>query len=484
MNRLPLLLTMVLFLPGLLVFGVSREVLEVRRKVLTQKLKNLDRDYWQEKQRVFQEKERYKTKTELLERKTTSLYAKNNSLVEELYLIKENVKKNEEEFKGLEERLSLFKGQIAETLEKEEQRVSQMYPHSVNPSILKLSAIKKFMTAGKTKAAMDAYFDYKTELIADGERVEISTGVVGDKATGDISTAQKLRLGYVGYIARTDKDTRMLIKKSTLKGIFYTWLSDGIPGRARTFLRAAVDHGFTNAGKKGAIIDIPLDVSQAGLKLKQFVSASSTGFFTAAYNYFSKGGIVMYPLFLILGMAIFIISERAVRYYQNHGKVDAFMEEVITLFFAGKREEALEKCRRLNSPVFRVVLPIIEQHAADRKTAERIIEEMSITEVAQLEKRLPTLGVLGMIAPLLGLLGTVSGMINLFDTITLFGTGNPKILAGGISEALITTFAGLTIAIPVIFAHHILTRFKQHILQDMEKQSIRMLNSFSENLSA
>jgi biopolymer transport protein ExbB len=79
-------------------------------------------------------------------------------------------------------------------------------------------------------------------------------------------------------------------------------------------------------------------------------------------------------------------------------------------------------------------------------------------------------------APLLGLLGTVTGMISLFEVITHYGTGDPKILAGGISEALITTQTGLATAIPILLIHNWLRNQSLHIQSEMEKHAIRILN--------
>jgi biopolymer transport protein ExbB len=78
--------------------------------------------------------------------------------------------------------------------------------------------------------------------------------------------------------------------------------------------------------------------------------------------------------------------------------------------------------------------------------------------------------VLAAVAPLLGLLGTVTGMINTFQTITLYGTGDPRMMSGGISEALITTQLGLAVAVPIMILHHILERRVDALMGDMEEK--------------
>jgi len=92
------------------------------------------------------------------------------------------------------------------------------------------------------------------------------------------------------------------------------------------------------------------------------------------------------------------------------------------------------------------------------------------------ERGLSALAVLGAVAPLLGLLGTVTGMINTFRVITLFGTGDPKLMSGGISEALVTTELGLAVAIPIMLLHTYLSRRTDSIVGDMEGKAVQMAN--------
>jgi len=81
------------------------------------------------------------------------------------------------------------------------------------------------------------------------------------------------------------------------------------------------------------------------------------------------------------------------------------------------------------------------------------------------------------IAPLLGLLGTVTGMINTFHTITYFGTGDAKMMSGGISEALITTMLGLAVAIPIMFCHTLISRSVENIIAQMEEKAVSFINT-------
>ena len=113
----------------------------------------------------------------------------------------------------------------------------------------------------------------------------------------------------------------------------------------------------------------------------------------------------------------------------------------------------------------------------DRAAAEKAIEEVFAGEVPTLERGLSTLSVLATTAPLAGLLGTVMGMIQLFEVITMHGTSDPKLLAGGISVALLTTEAGLIVAIPLQFLLTFLTNRADTIRARMEKAGLAVLNT-------
>ncbi|MCF8117968.1 MAG: MotA/TolQ/ExbB proton channel family protein, partial [Desulfarculaceae bacterium] len=102
------------------------------------------------------------------------------------------------------------------------------------------------------------------------------------------------------------------------------------------------------------------------------------------------------------------------------------------------------------------------------------LSEAMLRELPRLERFLTTLKVLAAVAPLLGLLGTVTGMINTFQVITVFGAGDPRLMAGGISEALITTQLGLAVAIPILVASALLGRRVSRLAGDMEEKAVAL----------
>ena len=108
---------------------------------------------------------------------------------------------------------------------------------------------------------------------------------------------------------------------------------------------------------------------------------------------------------------------------------------------------------------------------------EDAVQEQLLHELPRLNRFMALISLLAAVSPLLGLLGTVTGIMQIFGVIRLFGNANPGLMAGGISEALITTAAGLAIAIPILLLHNLLTGRVDKIVSDAEKHAATLLNS-------
>lgn len=124
-----------------------------------------------------------------------------------------------------------------------------------------------------------------------------------------------------------------------------------------------------------------------------------------------------------------------------------------------------------DNPLGRIFLAYEKNKHLALESLELKLGEAILRERAPLEKYLTLIKIIAVIAPLMGLLGTVTGMINTFQTITLFGTGDPKLMAGGISQALVTTVLGLSVAIPVVFFHTLASTRSRAVLSILEEQS-------------
>ncbi len=147
----------------------------------------------------------------------------------------------------------------------------------------------------------------------------------------------------------------------------------------------------------------------------------------------------------------------------------------------GNLEAALEACNRFKGSTAHVVRAAVRNLDRDRAHLEDIISEAILHESGYLNRFGAIILVIAGVAPLLGLLGTVTGMITTFDIITEFGTGDPKLLSGGISIALVTTELGLAVAIPMLLLGNILSGWAESIKDGMEKGALRVINNYKEH---
>jgi biopolymer transport protein ExbB len=137
-----------------------------------------------------------------------------------------------------------------------------------------------------------------------------------------------------------------------------------------------------------------------------------------------------------------------------------------------------------DNPLGRILSVYDDNETIDPESLELKIDEAILREVPQLEKYHSIVKVFAAIAPLLGLLGTVVGMIVTFQALTLFGTGDPKLMAGGISQALVTTMLGLIVAIPLVFLHSILTSWSGTLIEILEEQSAGLIARHAEKIKS
>lgn len=141
-----------------------------------------------------------------------------------------------------------------------------------------------------------------------------------------------------------------------------------------------------------------------------------------------------------------------------------------------KSDEAKE-----NNPLGRVLKIYQDNREMDTETLELKLDEAILKEVPKLENWQGSIKIIAAVAPLLGLLGTVTGMIATFQAITLFGTGDPKLMAGGISQALVTTVLGLTVAIPLVLLHSVVASRSKALIEVLEEQSAGIIAKQSES---
>ncbi|MCP3689253.1 MAG: MotA/TolQ/ExbB proton channel family protein [Gammaproteobacteria bacterium] len=193
------------------------------------------------------------------------------------------------------------------------------------------------------------------------------------------------------------------------------------------------------------------------------------------YELVLAGGWLMIPILLCSVIAFAIVSERIWTLRQKKVIPSKLVAGIWKLLnsdsLTDRHIEQIEK----GSPLGRVLAAGLINRHLSRDMVRESIEETGRFVVHEMERFLNTLGTISTITPLLGLLGTVIGMIKVFTAITTVGVGDPAQLAGGISEALITTAAGLTVAIPSLIFHRHLKRRIDELVVGMEQEAMKLV---------
>ena len=194
----------------------------------------------------------------------------------------------------------------------------------------------------------------------------------------------------------------------------------------------------------------------------------------------AKGGLLMIPIIFCSILSLTLIIERTISLRRARIDSEKFMERMDSLLKRNKVLEALRVCEDEKGPVSRIIRVGILKHDRSREEIKDAISDAASFETPFLEKHLGILSTIATISPLLGLLGTVTGLIRAFMVIQLKGgLVNPGDLAGGIWEALITTVAGLSVAIPTYIAYNYFVSRVNGLISEMEKSGTRLLDIFS-----
>lgn len=187
-----------------------------------------------------------------------------------------------------------------------------------------------------------------------------------------------------------------------------------------------------------------------------------------------KGGVVMYPIIICSIIALAVFLERLWVLRRKLIIPDQFVRDVEEQIKKHKISEALFLCQNDSSSIAKIFLAGLKNTGRGMWLVKEAIEERGGREGVMLEKNVGILSTIANLTPLLGLLGTVSGMIKTFKVISQSG-GNPSLLAGGIAEALITTAAGLCVAIPTLVCYRIIKDKVESLIFEMEESSIRII---------
>ncbi|QTA83752.1 MotA/TolQ/ExbB proton channel domain-containing protein [Desulfonema limicola] len=437
---------------------VSREINQIQED--TQETQNIIN---QEKQELKTELLKINKDVEQDEKELARLKESFDLLLQEEQDLKNEIETGEKQTQAL--------ANVLRTAAKDTETMIENSP--VNEKILSMKPGLLSMTYPDRFPGMDDIENLGKILLAEmesGGKIQKYTGTYidehGNETSGEIIQAGRFSLYYkqgekTGYL-RFDSKIQKLA---------------AVPGTLPRSVRQDIKNYY-----EGKQEYIPLDLT-GGIIAEQ-VSKSGN-----IEDWLNAGGILVWPILLIAVVSLIISLERLWSLGRIPVQTDKIMDKLRQMAGKGDWKGCRELCTaRSHMPVCNVLSAGLQYRDSDKEVLENAMEESILKQMPRLERFLTTLSVLAAIAPLLGLLGTVTGMIHTFQGITVFGTSDPKMMSGGISQALITTQLGLAVAIPIIIIHHFFDRRVEKIIGDMEEKGtalittlINIRTSFQEN---
>ena len=384
------------------------------------------------------------------QQKDLLLKAKREFQKEELLLksLQKEFDKTDEELSKLEDKLALTMGALGELFGLVKQTAGEMralFENSVisaeypgrHEFLRKISAKKNLPDTSELE---QLWFLIQQEMTESGKVTRFKQELV--LADGESKEREVVRIGSFNLISNGkyltfDSETQRVVELARQ------------PHRRFLSLAKKLENG-----SKNTIYKFGVDPSRGGL-LSLLIQTPSL------FERLAQGGIIgFFILFLLLcGLVICVQKYWSLSYQEKLLRLQMKSEDILK-----------------NNPLGELIQTFIKFKNEKQEALELKMEEVILKQTSSIKKGLGAVKLLSTVAPLLGLLGTVIGMIATFQSITLFGTGDPKLMAGGISQALVTTALGLVSAIPLIFIHNFLLSRANHLIQIFEEQSLGLLS--------
>ena len=369
--------------------------------------------------------------------------------------------KRDKELSQLEEKLALTMGALGELFGVVKQSsaeagasfknsvISAEYPNRQNLT-QKISAKKNLPNTADLEKL---WFLIQQEMTESGRVTRFEAQVVSSQ--GKAEPQEVIRVGSFNLVSRGrylvfDSETEKVLVLSRQPKRRYLSLAKKLE---KAFEKKESSKSQKNE-REAQVYNFGIDPSRGSL-LSLLIQSPNL------FERLAQGGSIGYLILILLLGALALCIQK----YLNLRRQELLLKLQI------QSQEVLE-----NNPLGEVIQTFKKFKNEKQETLELKIEELLLKQTAYIKKGLSTLKLLATTAPLLGLLGTVIGMISTFQSITLFGTGDPKLMAGGISQALVTTALGLIAAIPLIFIHGFLLGKANQLIQIFEEQSLNLLS--------
>ncbi|GHV11196.1 hypothetical protein AGMMS49938_01450 [Fibrobacterales bacterium] len=441
-------------------YALTNEIAALK-KLKLEKLNVLEKKEatrWQNRYTQNSALQEYQNETRALESKYTKISDDISRFAGEVGATRTLAAEQKEKAENAQTAMDNFYAQIKQAIDKSREETELDFPAKMEERLL-------FLT--QQSPNLETFFTDKFNRLALTKTQELTAK---DKYRLRLGTAFFAEAGW-----GENSEVQAVLRTGSLNGKSFEWrdnLSAEFSNNVRrTILSAQQGENFAW---------VPIDVLQTKT-INGTVAAGAEQ--TSAQQFiawFKAGGLVMYPLALVALASLLIALERGFILWRRGHISKTFIGKLHTLIKNNDFAEAKILCEKQKNSLGNILGVIVGNSDKNEEDVKKKLQEAVLFEQSKLEKRMNFLAALGAIAPLLGLLGTVTGMILLFKVITEVGTNDARILAGGISEALITTETGLIIAIPVMLFHGKLSESLDYISTEIRLQSLSLLNSMLE----
>jgi biopolymer transport protein ExbB len=427
---------------------------------------------WRYKQRTVEQRELDKEAISSLKDKQERAYNELSQVKEECFAVERQIEDERKTVATKKDEWEYVVSSFEEIFEKEAETLIETMPLGLEKRREQVEALRReYRKERRPYLILPEVTGYYIDQLERGGTITLSKRVVMPDE-GEPQEMTVIRFGNVfGYGLNNAGEPYSIRQTGKLGAARYTIEPIGMQAMKEFFQQKIPQWDREKTITGGVVVDVMQNANSSLL-----ISGKKIKTTTRIRNWLQSGGPVMVPLIALLLWALILVILKIWHYSKKHKSNRDLYDTVASMLRKNEKEKAFEYAKKHKGVVARVVTTCLEHSKWNRTAAEKGVREILIEEGPQLNKHLATLAVIAGAAPLLGLLGTVTGMINLFEVITHYGTGDPKILAGGISEALITTQTGLAVAIPILLIHNYLRNKSNHIQSEMEKNAIRILN--------
>jgi len=431
--------------------------IETLKKIRLEKANQLEKAEtvrWQNRYAQNQANSEYQNETRILEGRYAKISDDISRIAAELGSLRNLAAEQKEKSTAEQNGLDNFYLLVKQSVDKSIEEIPQDFPAKKEERLLRFA---------NSPPTVETYFNDKFGRLELTQTQELAA-----------KDSYRLRLGTVFFADAAwgqSSDVQAVLRTGALQGKIFEWRS-AFSKELSANIRQTVFHA--QQGLDSAWI--PIDVLQTKSIMGASIGTTEQTYLQKFLSWFKAGGLVMYPLLLVALAALFLALERAFILWKRGHISKTFTNKLQTLIKSNKISEAKILCEKQKTCLGKILGTIVENFENGKEQAQKSLQEIILSEQSKLEKRMGFLAALGTVAPLLGLLGTVTGMILLFQVITQAGTNDARILAGGISEALITTETGLIIAIPVMLFHGKLSETLDYITTEIRVQSLALLN--------